>query len=410
MKSSRFLSALALALVSLSTLISNPAHAQTASKGPTLGVGVDVIPATNGDSALGTASNLWFLIKPGESGSRKVIVRSTANISGVVTPSMVFGMYVNGSATWDEARVSPLAKWTTFSDNAISLRPGEEKEITMTISIPKGAAIGTNIAFLFLAMNPEGVVKKSGRFSIGGAARVGVPIFLGIGTIDQIAIDFQIIRTSTSHNGKTRYINVTIKNIGKTPIAPVGYLTIKNVTGDIQINQKFPLYSKTLPPDAEGTVSIRVPDSIPNGAWVVDEFLQQGAQQKTNEATITLTTSNFWSRTNVMTILFIALFALMLIWGLILRRRKTKDHGEPNAPTDAMSDEVQKWIAELEKSLATPKAKKKKAPAKKAAKKSPAKKIAKKVAKKAPVKKAVKKAPVKKTAKKAVKKSPPKRR
>ena len=360
---------LSLSLIAFSLLF-NFALLPSADAG-TLGLGIEIVPASAKSAAIGTPSNLWFLIQPGGSQSRQLVIHSRANVATIVKANMAYGYYLNGTETWDDTKESPLQTWTTFSDKEFRLNPGESKTITLTINVPKSAPIGTEVAYVFFTMLQETKVKQTARFAIGSGTRVGAPIFLGIGTIDQISVDFKFLKTSVFNRSTGRYLSVTIENTGKTPIAPVGYLKIHNETGDITINRTIPLYSQTIVPGERGLITIRVPDTIPNGKWVVDSLLQQGAVQKTSSAKITLTKLSIFTKRNIFTFALALFFIFLMALGLTKRRKVRED--KENSKEDDLMDQtlIGKDLSELKKPTKKP-AKSKGSP-KKSTNKKPAK-------------------------------------
>lgn len=385
--------------------------AQAAAPG-SLGLGVDVLPANSKeDSTLGADGSLWFLLPPGKSGTRSFRVNSVANVPMNLSVSLGFGEYRDGIAAFDDSKNSEIAQWAKFSDMEFSLSPGASKVISITFNVPKDAQIKANLATVFVKGISQSLQSNKSGFSVGGAARVAIPVFLGVGTAAQISINFKIVSTSIRNVDGKRLAYIRIQNLGKTPVAPSGSIRVQAQQGSISIPDPIKVQSSTVVPGEMRDVIFLVPAYIPNGKWTFMEEFQQGPISQTAQADIALTKPSIFTKANILRFSIFVISLLILYFSLhFLRKSKSKTEN----PTDIDSIELEQALEQIRKrNLSSQSAKRstaKKPPAKKAiAKKSTAKKASKKVAvKKSPAKNAPAKKVVAK--KKATKKTATKKR
>ena len=152
---------------------------------------------------------------------------------------------------------------------------------------------------------------KSG-FSVGGAARVAIPVFLGVGTAAQISINFKIVSTSIRNVEGKRLAYIRIHNIGKTPVAPTGFIRVQAQQGSISIPDPIKVQSSTVVPGEMRDVIFLVPAYIPNGKWTFLEEFQQGPISQTAQADIALTKPSIFTKANILRFSIVVLSLIIL--------------------------------------------------------------------------------------------------
>ena len=387
--------------MSLLTFSAPNSHAAKAS----LGLAANVLQSQDGASAIGANSSLWFLLKPGASTVRQISVRSLANVPMTVTTKIGYGMYLNGVAEFDESKNAEAATWISFSEPTFTLGVGSTHIISMKMSIPGTALIGTNLATLFINGSPLKAERQTSKYAVPGAARIAIPMFVGVGTMAQIATSFSIDKTRIYNDQGGRFASLYVTNNGKTPISPSGSIMIQNESGDVKFSNPVLLYSKTLIPGESGLITVKIPTAVPNGKWVFKETLSQGAFSESKEVKVSLTAPSIFTKVNGIRILAFLISIFILIYAL--RRRRKENNVEETYLGDSIEHfAIDTIIAQMDPQIAVNTVKKR--PVKKVAKKA-----TKKIAKKASAKKKVaakKSAPtMKKAVKKVAKKTPPRR-
>jgi len=380
------------------SLVPNQAFAAPAGS---LGIGVEVLPAqSQEDTTLGADGSLWYLMPPGKSGSRSFRVNSVANVPMRILISVGFGAYKNGESAFDDSKRSEIAPWAEFSESDFTLGAGASRVVQVTFRVPKDAQIKANLATIFVRGSMQNQVDSKAAFSVTGAARIAIPVFLGVGTAQQITINFEILRTTIKNIEGKRLAYIRIRNVGKTPVAPTGYIKVQAQEGSISIPDPIKVQSSTVIPGEERDVIFLVPAYIPNGKWTFLEEFQQGPVFQTAEANISLTKPSIFTKANILR-LFIFVVSLLALYFSLRYLRKSKKRAGENAEADL--EELKTALEQIKRRNLRSGTAKKSVAKKTASKKASAKKIAtKKIAKKLPAKKAaVKKSAVKKATKKA---------
>jgi len=247
-------------------------------------------------------------------------------------------------------------------------------------------------------------------FSVAGAARIAIPVFLGVGTAQQISINFKILRTTIKNVEGKRLAYIRIQNVGKTPVAPTGFIKVQAQEGSISIPDPIKVQSSTVIPGEERDVIFLIPAYIPNGKWTFMEEFQQGPVFQTAEADIALTKPSIFTKANILRF-FIFVVSLFALYFSLRYLRKPKKKAETPEAEDLI--ELELALEQIRKKNLRSRTAKKSTAKKEPAKRAPTKKSAvKKTAKKSAAKKVVKKASAKKAPpkKKATKKVATKRR
>lgn len=401
----------AIALASLALLLPMPAQASSS-----LGLSINVIPSDNPEvRKVSTGQSLWFVVPPGSSQTREFIIVSSSSKPEVVDFSLGFLGRVDGEAVFDDAKVADSKGWASFSPSTITLPAHGTTKVTFTYSIPSGTDIGTHEAFLFATASSANS-KSDAEYKVPQNARIAMPVFLGVGTTDQIRSDFEIkgLQGSTAdghHNAR-----IFFQNTGKTPIHLDGNIQLSSAVFKSDVIGPLLFNSVTIRAGEKAFVDVPVPDTMVEGKY--DAFIQasQGAITKTAHIT---TDISFNGPNPIIGYAirggFVFFFLLVIYFAWRYLKRTKKEVRPPVAQESETSDlEIEKFLAELAErakkrvadSVDIPEYRttaKKRAAKKALAKKSAAKKVAKKApAKKAAVKKVVKKAVTKKVVKKAV--------
>lgn len=391
-----------IALAISACLLPLPAQASS-----TLGLSINVLPST--DAAVrkvSTGQALWFVVPPGSSQSREFIVVSSSSLPEVVTFSLGFLGRVDGNAVFDDAKTADSKEWASFNPSSIALGPHGSARVSFTYSIPGSADIGTHEAYLF-ATASSAASKSAAEYKVQQNARIAVPVFLGVGTSEQIESDFEIKGLQGSTTDGHHNVRIFFQNTGKTPIHLDGNIQLSSAVFKSDVIGPLIFNSETIRAGEKAFVDVPVPDAMVEGKY--DAFIQasQGAITKTAHITANISFKGPNPLIGYALRGGLILFFLLVIYFAWRYLKRTKKETKPLAVKEAeLSDpDIEKFLAEL-----TERAKKRAADSvdipeyRATPKKGGAKKAAvKKVAKKAPAKKATaKKAPAKKVAKKAV--------
>ncbi len=350
-----------------------------------LGIAVQVkpIPGLSTSSQDSHSTNLTFLLKPGESSSRVLQIQNTGNVPGFFSLRLSYSHLVNGIPVFDESKTSEITPWFSLSQPRFQIGAGGRAESTMTLNIPKGTPIGIHEGTIFITADPVTLTSASrgAQASIKSNVRIALSFFLGVGDTNQIVTLFAIESVQEKFNGAAPYLVVSLRNTGKTPIAPSGSITLEDPKHIFTVSAPINFNSGTIQPGTSGAVEVPLPASIPSGNWSALTTATQGSVVQTSRGDITIYKVVPVNYTGIFIKVGAAvLFIILIFVGLILVRRSKKNIINSN---DSESNLTELELADTKQP--SKKVIKKKAPAKKApAKKAPAKKAP---AKKAPAKK-----------------------
>jgi hypothetical protein len=234
-----------LALVMLVTVSMMHSSLQVFAADSELGISLQVLQGGTGSSAnLNKNNRLWFVIEPGSSGTRDVIINSASEIPQRIKLSIAARSQLNGELRYDSDAVTVVSEWATFSVNDFLLEPGQSKQVSVSISVPKDAAV--EVFQPALLVNSVATVTQEGQYQLPGALQISQGIFLGVGTDEDFKTSFVIddVFGQISESGKT--LQVKISNTGNTPIA---------IMGDVQLSSA-PFFETTIGPLSFRTATI----------------------------------------------------------------------------------------------------------------------------------------------------------
>ncbi len=381
-----------------------------------LGLTLQITQGQSSKSGIEDNTRLWFVVEPGSSKSRQVVIKSTSNVAEKVSISIGAVKRVNGESQLAIGEISQTEKWATFSEQNFILSPRSEKEISVGFSIPESEKVNSYTAMLLVKATSLQSASKTLEYSVPGAAQIAAPIFLGVGTEDEFITNFEIksVRGMNTVQGKS--LRVEIKNAGKTPVSIQGDVQATGVTFKTGTVGPFYYQTETIAPGETKFADALVGESISESKWKIYVTATQGQVTESREFEVDVNfsgTGNLLS--SLLKILIPLTFLFLLYWSLrVLRSSRTRKilpvsnidtHARKPSLPDLSEEQIQRLIQEFGRTSS------RKRPVKGAVKrKEPAKRVVKKAAaKKAPSKKPAKKAPSKKPAKKVAKRTPAKK-
>lgn len=313
----KFLVLLSAAVLSLIPIAANAA-------GNDLGVAVQVLVGGQDSSKDVNQNNkLWFVIEPGSSGSRTIMVASTSNVDQRVELSIGAQKETNGVLAYDQDGQTKASDWASFSKNNFILKANKSAEITMTLKVPKDAAI--EVLKPALLVQAKAAKTSNAQYKIPTAMRFIQGMFLGVGTADAFATKFTIddVYGLTASQGREIYIKFS--NTGGTPIALEGDLQLSSQTFAGQNFGPFLFSTATILPGTSGLTSIPADAAVSEDNFRILIRAQMGEVEVSREFTkdLTFPAPSPWQGV----ILNLGIIAIASIVGVValrtLRRTKT---------------------------------------------------------------------------------------
>lgn len=179
-------------------------------------------------------------------------------------------------------RQNDLASWITVDQPRVDLGDIDSEIVTLTIDVPVDAPDGEHYAVVFAERPPA----ADGR-EVGIAARVGIRIYLSVGTGSAPATDFEIdsMIAGRSQAGEAVVVT-TITNTGGRAIDVSGDITLSNGpegrrAGPVQIPT-----GTTVAPGEVGTVEAVFDPDLADGPWLAQVRLRSGLVELSARAVI----------------------------------------------------------------------------------------------------------------------------
>lgn len=267
--------ALSLCVLAALGLVLAPA-AQAAESGGTLGIAMQVQQGDDDSSGdLNKNNRLWFVIEPGESGSRSFEIRSSSQIDQVISMSLGAQANFTGKLEYDPEGVTPIADWARFDKNNFVLKANTQTMVKMTIAVPKGSPIETYEPTLLI--KASAVKQSTAQYKLNNALQLAHGMFVGVGTSDQMRTAFSIDDVNGATTNQGRVLLVKFSNTGKTPIALTGDLQLRNLSFETETVGPLPFATDTIAPGASQTVAVTAPEQVTEDKWRILVTAKQGS-------------------------------------------------------------------------------------------------------------------------------------
>lgn len=236
-----------------SILVLAPAVANAA--GNDLGVAVQVlIGGQDSSKDVNQNNKLWFVIEPGSSSSRTIMIASTSNLDQKIELSLGAQKETDGALAYDQGGTTKASEWTSFSKNNFILKANKSTEVTVTIRVPKEASI--EVLRPALLVQAKAAQTSKAQYKIPTAMRFIQGMFLGVGTSEDFATKFTIDDVYGLTTGQGREIYIKFTNTGGTPLAVEGDLQFSSQTFAGQTFGPYKFSSATILPGTSGVTSI----------------------------------------------------------------------------------------------------------------------------------------------------------
>lgn len=261
-----------------------PAAAQ-----PADGLGVRLLEAP-ADRLTDPRARSWITdhLTPGATISRRVELsnRSAAPMEVVTYP--VAADIVDGTFTPTSGREqNELASWVTITPERLTLPPGSAREVTVTVRVPADATAGERYAVaLAERLTPE--EPPAPGTSVRLVSRVGIRLYLSVGSGGEPVTDFQIESLAAARDGDGRpVVRSAVTNTGGRALDFTGELVLLDGPGGLQAGP-FPVNpGTTVEPGGVAAVEVFLDPALPAGPWRARLELVSGTVTREAEATLT---------------------------------------------------------------------------------------------------------------------------
>jgi LPXTG-motif cell wall-anchored protein len=302
-------------------------------------------------------------LKPGASITRHVVVADLTD-----KPMPAVHMYAAASTIVDDgwqvaegATPNELTDWMKITPSTLSLQPGESKVVTVKIDVPNDASKGERYATVIAELPPPASSEGS---QVRVASRVGVRVYLNIGSGGEPASDFTISTlTAGRADDGTPTVTASVTNTGGRALDLGGRLQLSDGPGGLRAGPFEVQAPRTLGIGQTGDVVVALDKQTPAGPWLAKMTLRSGYVEHAVRGTILfpdaagdagdpvkavpVTNGNNWLLP-VLGLLLLGILGLILF--LLWRRRRRKDDDEePTAGTPTPTLPAQRAVPEPER-------------------------------------------------------------
>ena len=283
----------------------------SASAAEGLGIAVRVLPEVG--SEVENNNYLWLSAGTDSFSERTIEITSQSDIPQRIYFEIFDELNVDGQLTIDTENSSDAPNWLTFSPAEAVLQPRE----TITFKArfePKGEDLNY---FGFLRIYAEAaeqqqieeVEGETYRAYIGGRAAIRIPVWFGTGTAGNAITDFAITGLRGVIVDGENKIQLTIQNVGDTPIAPNGFVEFADPSFASLKAGPYPFRTNTIRPGQTTGILIDIDESLTEQPWRALVEARQGPIVRTKSFNLQLTFVELGSMN---------LFALLIQIGLLL--------------------------------------------------------------------------------------------
>lgn len=232
----------------------------------------------------------------------------------------------------DGATKNELTTWISVDRPTLEMAPDDSANVLVTLSVPENAAEGEQYAAIWAEVRSSADTDTN----IVSASRVGIRVYLSIGTGNGPPADFQtssLIGLRTA-DGKARVV-ATVVNTGGRALDIIGSLSLSEgpsglSAGPFNLDQTI-----TIAPGETSRVAVTMGSDLPDGPWAASLHLSSGLISHETAAHVTFQDNesagpvhpnrngNVLLVTGITAALILAAIA-SVIW-LERRRRRLKD-------------------------------------------------------------------------------------
>ena len=214
-------------------------------------------------------------VPPGKRMERQIVVSST------MAERATFDLYVGAAHVDDEGyqaeprgATNALTTWTSLNKTEVTLDPGQEEVVTVSVDVPADAPEVEQYALIWMSTK----VDENNADAVQAVSRVGIRMYLSVGAGDGPRPSFSIgsllpIRLDDG----TAAIKAILENTGDRAVEVSGTLDLTEGPGGLAV-PAIESGGKTIPPRSSGELVIEVPDSgaFPAGPWSANVTLDSG--------------------------------------------------------------------------------------------------------------------------------------
>ena len=257
-----------------------------------LGIGVTIMPDPDNPS-VSSRNILWFGAESGEVASRTLRISSQSQEEQTVRFALLDLVIIDGEEFVDSDSVSERDSWLTYEPETLTLKPGETKEVTITVLVPEDAVETTTISYLRVAASLASLdvndVGEGSRAVLPGGAAIDLETWIGVGDPQLLLPSFEMLNPRGVIRDGEKYIQSGFRNTGSIPLFITGGVTLNDQTFAGRTFGPYEYQVSGIESDETGTFEVRVPEEIQEGPWQIYVTARAGNVVENRIFTLNLT-------------------------------------------------------------------------------------------------------------------------
>lgn len=252
-----------------------------------------------GDERAGVAvspSHLHFTATPGETETAKITINNDTDKTNKFRVSFNdFNMDGYGKSSFLPAGEGQhsLSRWINVAPSFVELKPGEKKELTLTLSVPADHVDANKAAWCILMIElaeerktiDPGRGNESISFGITPTYAFGVFLYQNPPTVEVNKVDIVNFRLDQSLNGS--FLQIDVENVGDGITYCTAYVELTNLqTGE---SQKLLVKKFTIVPGLIREFKFSLPDAMDPGQYSAVSVLDFGSEEELQAAELEFT-------------------------------------------------------------------------------------------------------------------------
>lgn len=223
-------------------------------------------------------------VPPGTTVRRKIEIRNDTDGPTQVRIYAGAARIQNGAfVPASDERAGDIPQWVSLSAANTSLARGATRQIDVTINIPQNTSGGERYGVVWAELPPV-----RGRTGISEINRVGIRIYLSVGSGSEPATSFNIESLTAKRLGNgVPAVAAQVRNTGGRAIDLSGELSLANGPGGTKAGPFPAKLGTTLAPGSRASVEVPLPRDLPAGPWDAQLTLSSGTVTHEAKARIT---------------------------------------------------------------------------------------------------------------------------
>ncbi|WP_329104022.1 DUF916 domain-containing protein [Micromonospora sp. NBC_01699] len=225
-------------------------------------------------------------LKPGATINRRIEVRNSSSEQRKIE------LYAAGASIEESVFVgadgrtaNELSDWIGVEVPSVDLAPNSKKLVRVTITVPETASAGERYAAVWAQVTRP----PSDDSNVGQIRRVGVRVYLDIGTGGEPATDFRVDGLAFGPPaGQWPVVTAEVHNTGGRALDMAGTLTLAHSSGTLRAGPFDVASGVSILPGQSGQVHVVLDQPLPDGRWDARLVLLSGTVERVTEATLTL--------------------------------------------------------------------------------------------------------------------------